>query len=46
MADNELLEYITVKLYICIASITIETVLLYSNFIMYKALATDWCYTG
>ena len=24
-----------------IASVTVETVLLYSNFIMYKALATD-----
>ena len=27
-------------IYIYIASVTIETVLLYSNFIMYKALAT------
>ena len=27
--------------YICIASVTIEAVLLYNNFIMYEALATD-----
>ena len=29
-----------ILLYIYTASVTIETVLLYSNFIMYKALAT------
>ena len=30
-----------IYIYIYIASVTIETVLLYSNFIMYKTLATD-----
>ena len=29
------------RVYICIASVTIETVLLYNNYIMYEALATD-----
>ena len=39
------------SMYVCVTSITIETVLLYSNFVMYKALATvqsisNGCYTG